>query len=61
MMREGEVLSDGFPAVTHVDGSARVQTVTKEENERFYKLIQSFKKVSGFPVILNTSFIFSVG
>ena len=56
MMREGEVLSDGFPAITHVDGSARVQTVTKEENERFYKLIQSFKKVSGFPVILNTSF-----
>ena len=56
MMREAKVLSGDFPAITHVDGSARVQTVTKENNERFYKLIQSFKKVSGFPVILNTSF-----
>ena len=45
-----------FPAITHVDGSARIQTVTKKGNEQFYKLIQSFQKISGFPVILNTSF-----
>ena len=56
MMREGKVLIRNFPAITHRDGFARVQTVTKKENERFYKLIQSFKKLSGLPMILNTSF-----
>jgi carbamoyltransferase len=56
MMREGRVLDNNFPAITHVDGSARVQTVTKKGNERFYKLIEALNKVSGFPVILNTSF-----
>ena len=56
MMREGKVLIGNFPAITHRDGLARVQTVTKKEKERFYKLIQSFKKLSGVPIILNTSF-----
>ena len=44
------------PAITHVDGTARVQTVTKEDNGRYYDLIEEFYKISGVPVILNTSF-----
>ena len=56
MMREGKVLKNDFPAITHIDGSARVQTVTDKVNESLYKLIKAFDKVSGFPVILNTSF-----
>ena len=56
MMREGKVLTNDFPAITHVDGSARIQTVTKKGNKRLYKLIQSFNKLSGFPILLNTSF-----
>ena len=56
MMREGKVLKNNFPAITHVDGSARVQTVTENENAPLYKLIKAFDKVSGFPIILNTSF-----
>ena len=56
MMREGKVLTNEFPAITHVDGSARVQTVTEMDNERLYKLIKSFNKLSGFPILLNTSF-----
>ena len=45
-----------IPAVTHVDYSARVQTVTKETNSRFYDLILKFKKKTGCPVLVNTSF-----
>ncbi len=45
-----------IPAVTHVDYSARVQTVTKETNSRFYNLILKFKKKTGCPVLVNTSF-----
>jgi len=44
------------PAITHVDGTARVQTVTKEDNGRFFDLIQEFKNQTGVPMILNTSF-----
>jgi len=44
------------PAITHVDGTARVQTITKEQNEDIYNLIGAFKKQSGVGVILNTSF-----
>ena len=56
MMSGGKVLSKDLPSITHVDGSARIQTLTKKDNKNFYKLIQTFKKISGFPVILNTSF-----
>lgn len=42
--------------VTHVDGTARLQTVTREQNPRFYEIIQAFEKRTGLPVILNTSF-----
>jgi len=45
-----------IPAVTHVDYSARVQTVTKNTNNRYYDLINKFKEKTGFPIIVNTSF-----
>jgi carbamoyltransferase len=45
-----------IPAVTHVDYSARVQTVHKETNPRYHDLIFSFKEKTGCPVIVNTSF-----
>jgi carbamoyltransferase len=45
-----------IPAVTHVDGSARVQTVTAAQNPRFHKLLQAFYKRTGVPVFMNTSF-----
>ena len=44
------------PAVTHVDYSARIQTVHKETNERFYKLIKKFKEITNCPILVNTSF-----
>ena len=44
------------PAVTHVDYSARVQTVTKKGNHRFYDLISKFKNKTGCPILINTSF-----
>jgi carbamoyltransferase len=45
-----------IPAVTHVDGSGRLQTVSREVNERYYQLISDFNEITGVPVILNTSF-----
>ena len=45
-----------IPAVTHVDYSARIQTVSKETNKRYYDLISEFKKKTGCPVLVNTSF-----
>ena len=45
-----------IPAVTHVDNSARVQTVHKETNQRFFHLLSEFNKLSGCPVLINTSF-----
>ena len=45
-----------IPAVTHVDGSGRLQTVSREVNDRYYQLISDFAELTGVPVILNTSF-----
>src|SRR4029077_17160576 len=45
-----------IPAVTHVDGSARLQTVVSETNPRYHALIERFGQATGVPVLLNTSF-----
>ena len=45
-----------IPAVTHVDGSGRLQTVSKAANPRYYQLISDFHELTGVPVVLNTSF-----
>lgn len=45
-----------IPAVTHVDGTARIQTVTAEVNPRLYQLLLAFERRTGVPVLLNTSF-----
>ncbi len=45
-----------IPAVTHVDYSARVQTVDKKSNPKYYKLLKKFKDLTGCPVLVNTSF-----
>src|SRR5262249_38021171 len=47
---------DMIPAVIHVDGTGRLQTVHRETNPRFYRLIEQFRELTGIPVILNTSF-----
>ena len=45
-----------IPAITHVNYTARVQTVSKKTNPRYYKLINAFKQKTGCPTIVNTSF-----
>jgi carbamoyltransferase len=45
-----------IPAVTHIDGTARIQTVDRETNPRFRKLLEAFARQTGVPVLLNTSF-----
>ena len=45
-----------IPAVTHIDYSARLQTVSKETNPRYHKLIKEFEKLSSYPIVINTSF-----
>jgi carbamoyltransferase len=47
---------DKIPAPTHVDGTGRLQTVTREANSRYWSLIKSFEQLTGVPVVLNTSF-----
>ncbi len=46
----------GLPSITHADGTARVQTVEREFNTDIYFLLKEFKKLSGYPILLNTSF-----
>ena len=50
------ILRSEIPAVTHVDYSARIQTVTKTTNLKFYHLLDEFEKLTGCPVLINTSF-----
>ncbi len=45
-----------LPAITHVDGSSRIQTVNRKQNERIYKVLEAFKKKKGVAVLMNTSF-----
>jgi carbamoyltransferase len=44
------------PAVTHVDGTGRLQTVSRQTNPRYYALIEAFRRITGVPMVLNTSF-----
>jgi len=45
-----------LPAITHVDGSARLQTLRHEQNPYLYELLKEFEKLSGYPILVNTSF-----
>jgi carbamoyltransferase len=51
-----KIVKSKIPAVTHVDCSSRIQTVSKRTNLRFYNLIESFKDLTGCPILINTSF-----
>jgi carbamoyltransferase len=48
--------AEKIPAVRHIDGTARIQTVNKLQHERYYNLLKEFKKITGVPVLVNTSF-----
>ncbi len=56
MSRICKVKSDKVPGITHVDNTARIQTVNKEFNKKFYNIINEFYKITGIPMLLNTSF-----
>ena len=56
MSRIVPVISDEIPGVTHVDRTARIQTVNINQNKKFYKLINAFHEITGVPMLLNTSF-----
>lgn len=59
MLMVADILHDKqsiIPAVTHVDGTGRLQTVMKDINPLFYQLIEKFYKITGVPIVLNTSF-----
>lgn len=56
MIEAVDVLSKDIPAVTHVDGTARPQILEKKDNPKYYELIDRFRKKTGCPVLLNTSF-----
>ena len=47
---------DEIPSIVHVDGTCRIQTVTKEQNKNYYNLISEFYKLTGVPILFNTSF-----
>ena len=56
LMKRVNVARSDLPAITHVDYSARVQTVNEFKNGRYYRLIKTFKEKTGCPVVVNTSF-----
>jgi carbamoyltransferase len=49
-------MREKIPAVTHIDGTGRLQTVMSDLNPKFYKLIEKFYNITGVPIVLNTSF-----
>jgi carbamoyltransferase len=51
-----DIWRDRLKAITHVDGTARIQTVKKEEHNLFYEILNEFEKIKGYSVLLNTSF-----
>ncbi|MEO8581218.1 MAG: carbamoyltransferase C-terminal domain-containing protein [Patescibacteria group bacterium] len=59
MLIVADVLTDKqdiIPAVTHIDGTARIQTIREDQDERYYNVVEAFYKRTGVPVLLNTSF-----
>ena len=56
MSRICKVKSDKIPGVTHVDNTARIQTVNKKQNNKLYELVREFDVITGIPMLLNTSF-----
>lgn len=51
-----EAFRNTFPAITHVDGSSRIQTVNESQHPRYYKLLKEIEKINGHPIVLDTSF-----
>jgi carbamoyltransferase len=49
-------IEEKIPSVIHIDGTCRIQTVTKEQNPLYYELINEFYKATGIPMLFNTSF-----
>ena len=56
MSRICKVKTDKVPGITHVDNTARIQTVNRKFNQKFYDIINEFYKITGIPMLLNTSF-----
>ena len=56
VFRAKERARKGMPAIVHVDGTARLQTVSREQNQLFHDLIKELGKINGVPCVLNTSF-----
>ena len=56
LRRRVNIVRSEIPAVTHVDYSARLQTVDEQRNPRFYRLLDAFDRLTGCPVLVNTSF-----
>jgi carbamoyltransferase len=56
LRRRVNVVRSEIPAVTHVDYSARLQTIDEDRNPRFYRLLEAFERLTGCPVLVNTSF-----
>src|SRR6056300_251482 len=56
MSRICQVKSNKVPGITHIDNTARIQTVNKEQNNKLYELIKEFYTITGIPMLLNTSF-----
>ena len=49
-------IAEKIPAIIHVDGTCRIQTVSREQNPHYYDIIKTFKEKTGCPIIFNTSF-----